>query len=184
MSHRYSLTAFLTGAAVMIAEIAAARAIAPHFGTSIIVWTNVIGIILVALSLGYWIGGRLSERCVPTPSRSPSQREGENKKDFPHSRWEGGRGGEGEQTLGLIIATAGLLLVVPAFATQWIAGSLIADLFRLGSGFLVVLIGSFVAVIILFALPIAFLGMVSPFLENLACSGGAPTPHTHPKGVK
>ncbi|MDP3771032.1 MAG: fused MFS/spermidine synthase [bacterium] len=168
---RYVLTAFLTGAAVMIAEIAAARAIAPHFGTSIIVWTNVIGIILVALSIGYWIGGRLSERCVPTPTRSPSQREGEKEKDFPTSRREGGCGGEGERVLGAIILAAGALLIIPAFAVPVIAGSMIGNLFRFGSGFLVLFIGSFFSVVILFALPIFLLGMVSPFLVKLATIG-------------
>ena len=46
MLSRYFVIAFVTGAAIMVGEIAAARAIAPHFGTSIVVWTNVIGVVL------------------------------------------------------------------------------------------------------------------------------------------
>ena len=35
---------------------------APFFGDSTIVWANTIAIVLVALSIGYWFGGRLADR--------------------------------------------------------------------------------------------------------------------------
>ena len=44
------------------AEIAAARLLAPWFGASTIVWANTIATVLVALSIGYAIGGRLADR--------------------------------------------------------------------------------------------------------------------------
>jgi spermidine synthase len=53
---------FFVGAASLGAEIAAARLMAPFFGASTIVWANTIGIVLVALSIGYWIGGRFADR--------------------------------------------------------------------------------------------------------------------------
>ena len=51
----------LSGACVMIFELAGARMIGPYFGTSIYVWTNVIGVILASLSLGYYIGGHRAD---------------------------------------------------------------------------------------------------------------------------
>ena len=53
---------FVVGISTLGAEIAAARLIAPFFGASTIVWANTIGVVLVALSIGYWVGGRLGDR--------------------------------------------------------------------------------------------------------------------------
>lgn len=53
---------FAVGAGSLGAEIAVARLLAPFFGASTIVWANTIGVVLVALSIGYWYGGRLADR--------------------------------------------------------------------------------------------------------------------------
>lgn len=58
---------FVVGAASLGAEIAAARLMAPWFGASTIVWANTIATVLVSLSAGYFIGGRLADR-DPTPA--------------------------------------------------------------------------------------------------------------------
>ena len=44
----------------MVLELIGSRIVAPYLGTSIFVWTSLIGIILAALSAGYYTGGRLS----------------------------------------------------------------------------------------------------------------------------
>lgn len=56
------LIVFVVGVSILGAEIAAARLLAPYFGASTIVWANTIGIVLVALSAGYWYGGVLADR--------------------------------------------------------------------------------------------------------------------------
>ncbi len=56
------ITLFVCGAVVMIYEITGARLLAPHIGTSTYIWTSLIGVILAALSLGYWLGGQAADR--------------------------------------------------------------------------------------------------------------------------
>ncbi len=60
--------AFAAGAATMTVELAAVRLLAPWYGTSSAVWTNVIGVVLAALSFGYLFGARASAR--PDPRRA------------------------------------------------------------------------------------------------------------------
>ena len=53
---------FVVGSSTLGAEIAAARLMAPFFGASTVVWANTIAVVLVALSIGYWFGGRMADR--------------------------------------------------------------------------------------------------------------------------
>jgi spermidine synthase len=46
----------------MAYEIVGSRVVSPFIGTSTYVWTSLIGVILAALSLGYWLGGRMADR--------------------------------------------------------------------------------------------------------------------------
>ncbi len=55
------LLVFVVGMASLGAEIAAARLMSPYFGASTIVWANTIAVVLVSLSVGYWLGGRLGD---------------------------------------------------------------------------------------------------------------------------
>lgn len=53
---------FLEGAAVMAAELLGAKMMAPYFGTSLYVWSSVLGVTLGGLALGYFVGGFFSGR--------------------------------------------------------------------------------------------------------------------------
>ncbi len=61
-SRSLEVLVFTVGAGALGAEIAAARLMAPWFGASTIVWANTIAIVLVSLSAGYAIGGRLADQ--------------------------------------------------------------------------------------------------------------------------
>jgi spermidine synthase len=86
------LLVFVVGSSTLGAEIAAARLMAPFFGASTIVWANTIAVVLVALSVGYYVGGRLADR-------------------HPHLR--------GLCTL--VLAAAALLAVVPLVAHPFLS---------------------------------------------------------------
>ncbi|MDR3254337.1 MAG: fused MFS/spermidine synthase [Synergistaceae bacterium] len=57
-----SAASFLCGMCVMVLEMAGSRVVAPYMGTSLIVWTSLIGIIMASLTLGYWLGGRVADK--------------------------------------------------------------------------------------------------------------------------
>ncbi len=56
------LLVFVSGAVLMGLEIAGSRILAPHFGNSIFVWGSLISVFLTALSVGYFVGGRIADR--------------------------------------------------------------------------------------------------------------------------
>jgi predicted membrane-bound spermidine synthase len=93
------LLVFVVGASALGAEIAAARLLAPYFGASTIVWANTIATVLVALSIGYWLGGKLADR-------DPSRR-----------------------TLSLIVLAAAALLAVVPFVGRPFLGAIEAGEF-------------------------------------------------------
>lgn len=60
--HMLPIAVFLTGACVLVVEIAATRVLSPFYGNTIFTVSSVISVILAALSVGYYIGGRLADR--------------------------------------------------------------------------------------------------------------------------
>jgi spermidine synthase len=130
-------TAFVVGAATMMAELAASRLVAPFYGTSTPVWALLIGAVLASLALGQALGGRLSR----VPARVASTR-----------------------PLGLLLLAAALLLaLLPFVAAPVMGGSL--SWFRRGD--LGLLGASFLGVTALLALPLVSLGACGPLLLHL-----------------
>lgn len=129
--------AFISGFSIMTVEMLGARILSPYFGGSLSVWGSIITIFMLALSVGYLIGGRLSTR-HPSP-----------------------------------VTYAGFFI---AAAITTLPLILLADLI-MEPIFLTILdprYGSLLASILLFFIPTAILGMISPYSVRLMVES-----HTH-----
>ncbi len=62
------LTEFFAGMSVMAVELGASRLLAPYFSSSQIVWTIIIGTIMIAMALGNLYGGRKADK-DPNPDK-------------------------------------------------------------------------------------------------------------------
>lgn len=58
----YPMLVFTTGAVVLVVEVLATRILAPYFGNTIYSVSSILGVILGALSIGYYTGGQLADR--------------------------------------------------------------------------------------------------------------------------
>ncbi len=125
---------FVAGMASLGVELCASRLLAPYFGTSLYVWGVLIGLVLVYLSAGYVLGGRLADR-HPSPDLL-----------FQLTAWAG-------LWIGLIplVAYPILLESQRGFASVSIG----------------IVLGTLLAVVLLFAVPVVLLGCVSPFAIRL-----------------
>ena len=115
----------------------ASRLLAPYFGTSLFVWTNIIAVIMSALAVGYWLGGKISER-------------------RPEMTF-----------LLKIILIGGVLCFIIPFLIEPLSVYILSDLALMSSASWVILFGSFFATVFVFFLPIMLLGMTSPYLIKI-----------------
>lgn len=60
--HGLAAMVFITGGCVLVIEVVATRLLSPYFGTTIFTVTSVIGVVLAALSAGYYLGGKLADK--------------------------------------------------------------------------------------------------------------------------
>ncbi len=127
-------TVFVGGMSTLAIELSASRLLGAVFGTSNIIWANVIGLILLYLTVGYFVGGRWADRS-------------------PYAR-----------TLYLILLWAAFLSALIPLVARPILSAAAAAVVQAEAG---VALGSFVATLALFAIPITLLGTVSPFAIKL-----------------
>ncbi len=125
------LVVFCSGISGMAIQMTASRFVEPYFGSSLTTWGVLIGLTLVFLSLGYYLGGNVADR-APQP----------------------------RTLFSLTLACAGLFALATLLATPVLDFTIAAIPNSIAA--------TFVAVIILFALPLTLVGMTSPFAIRLA----------------
>jgi tetratricopeptide (TPR) repeat protein/MFS family permease len=57
-----SATVFISSFCIMVLELVASRLVARHLGSSLYTWTSVIGVVLMGITIGNYIGGRIADR--------------------------------------------------------------------------------------------------------------------------
>lgn len=62
LKNKFEIIIFIIEAICMSLELIASRVLSPYFGNSNIVWTSVIGIILLSSSIGNYIGGKIADK--------------------------------------------------------------------------------------------------------------------------
>ncbi len=127
--------AALAGFAVLAVEILGVFWLAPWFGTSSLVWSNQIGVVLLAMAAGGWAGGRRA-RVGTDP--------------LPAAAW--------------LLGVAGVLIALGLWLLPVVASALLPDGLSLDHAATVFLGGSLASALLLFAPPVFLLAMVSPLL--------------------
>jgi spermidine synthase len=134
------LTVFLAGMASLGLELTASRLLGSVFGTTNLVWANIIGLVLIYLTVGYYLGGRLADR---SPRRTTF---------YPLAAWAA--------------FAAGMIPIISRPVVHW-AASAVEGLDA------ATMLGSFLALVLLFAVPVTLLGMIPPFAVRLSVTDPA-----------
>lgn len=135
MQKTIAITIFISGMVSLAVEMAASRLLGNYFGASNLIWATIIGLILIYLTAGYYLGGAWADR-------SPKA-----------------------ATFYQILVWAGLAIgLIPLISRPILRAAASAfDGLQLGA-----MIGAFVAVLILFSVPVTLLGTASPFAVRLS----------------
>ncbi len=141
---RAAVVAGLVGFAMMSLELTAIRIMAPHFGDSAYVWTNVIGVMLVALALGAFLGGRWAG--LPDPQRRLSR---------------------------ALVVAGGLAAVTP-FVVGPLGAWLVPQTLPLEAAMAALVRGSLACTLVLFAPAVLLLGVATPMLVAMLVAAGRP----------
>jgi predicted membrane-bound spermidine synthase len=131
------LAVFTSGMTTLAVEMTASRLLGSVFGTSNLVWANVIGLMLLYLTVGYFVGGRWADR---SPYATTFYR--------------------------ILLYGAFLSALIPLVSRPVLSTAANA-MVGAEAG---LALGSFVSVLVLFAIPVTLLGTVSPFAIRLAVS--------------
>lgn len=129
-----AVATFVIGIGVMAIEITASRLLAPYFGASMFVWTSLIVTVLVALSAGYFIGGKAAAK------------------------------GLGVEAVGFLSCGAAILLVAGLLVIPSFSSAITGVLIGLSSASVALFAGSLVVTMIVFAAPVFLLAMSGPIL--------------------
>lgn len=144
---RAAVIAAVVGFAVMSVELTAVRIMAPHFGDSAYVWTNVIGVILVALALGAFLGGRAAAS------------------------------GDHHKRLSTVLLVGGVWTAIVPWLVDPAGSWLVPDDIALDQAMGVIVRGSLAASTVLFAPAVLFAGMATPLLVTTLVDAGRRVGH-------
>lgn len=131
------ITSFLSGMTVMAVELSCSKLLAPYFSSSQIVWTVIIGLIMICMSIGNVLGGRSADK---------------------HKSL--GR-------LYFYIWIASVWIALIPFIGKYLILGLAGLVVLILPGSDIVLMGSALSCLVIFSLPMTLLGMVSPYLVKL-----------------
>lgn len=131
------ITSFLSGMTVMAVELSCSRLLAPYFSSSQIVWSVIIGLIMICMSIGNVLGGRSADK---------------------HKSL--GR-------LYFYIWIASVWIAIIPFVSKYLIALIAGLLMLVFPGSNLVVMGSALSCLVIFSLPMILLGMVSPYLVKL-----------------